>query len=581
MGVECFSNLGEKTGGTKLNTRTIKDLEKRLWDTADELRANTGLKSSEYSTPILGLIFLKFVDSKYTEHEEEINKEHKKLKGSRRERNIEDIAKEKCGFYLPNESRYDYLLNLSEEEDIANKIKEAIEGIEKYSPELVGILPKDSYHNLSKEDNNKVLNRLIRNFNDIPTDIESDIFGEIYEYFLGNFALAEGQGGGEFFTPRTVVQYMVEVLSPTEGKILDPACGSGGMFVQTAHYIKRQKKKHGNNHDINLRAYGVERTGETANLAKMNLFLNNIRGDIIEGNSYYVDPYDSFENFDYVMANPPFNVDNVELDLVKGQKRFNKYGIPQTKGKNPKVPNANYLWINQFATALNKKGKAALVMANSASDAGHSEKEIRKALIEDGIISQMVALPSNMFITVTLPATLWFFNRNKKKKDEILFIDARNIFTQVDRTLRKFSEEQIKNLAIITRLYEGDSESFYELIKEYKESKNNAKSEEKKKYFQKQIDWLMERFPEGKYEDVVGLCKVAKLEGEDGIIDQDYSLNPGRYVGVVIEDDGLTAEEFKEEIFSLNDEFKKLNEEAKELEKRIEENLDKLVIEYE
>ncbi|MGI6587365.1 MAG: type I restriction-modification system subunit M [Peptococcia bacterium] len=564
-----------------MNTRTIKDLEKRLWDTADELRANTGLKSSEYSTPILGLIFLKFVDSKYTEHEEEINKEHKKLKGSRRERNIEDIAKEKCGFYLPNESRYDYLLNLSEEEDIANKIKEAIEGIEKYSPELVGILPKDSYHNLSKEDNNKVLNRLIRNFNDIPTDIESDIFGEIYEYFLGNFALAEGQGGGEFFTPRTVVQYMVEVLSPTEGKILDPACGSGGMFVQTAHYIKRQKKKHGNNHDINLRAYGVERTGETANLAKMNLFLNNIRGDIIEGNSYYVDPYDSFENFDYVMANPPFNVDNVELDLVKGQKRFNKYGIPQTKGKNPKVPNANYLWINQFATALNKKGKAALVMANSASDAGHSEKEIRKALIEDGIISQMVALPSNMFITVTLPATLWFFNRNKKKKDEILFIDARNIFTQVDRTLRKFSEEQIKNLAIITRLYEGDSESFYELIKEYKESKNNAKSEEKKKYFQKQIDWLMERFPEGKYEDVVGLCKVAKLEGEDGIIDQDYSLNPGRYVGVVIEDDGLTAEEFKEEIFSLNDEFKKLNEEAKELEKRIEENLDKLVIEYE
>lgn len=564
-----------------MDTKTIKDLEKRLWDTADELRANTGLKSSEYSTPILGLIFLKFADSKYGEYEDEINKEYEKLKGGRRERKIEDIAKEKCGFYLPDESRYKYLLNLSEEEALASKIKEAIEGIEKYSPELVGILPKDSYHNLSKEDNNKVLNRLLRNFNDIPTDIESDIFGEIYEYFLGNFALAEGQGGGEFFTPRTVVQYMVEVLRPTEGKILDPACGSGGMFVQTAHYIKRQKKKHGNNHDINLRAYGVERTGETANLAKMNLFLNNIRGEITEGNSYYVDPYDSFENFDYVMANPPFNVDNVELDLVKGQKRFNKYGIPQTKRKNPKVPNANYLWINQFATALNDKGRAALVMANSASDAGHSEKEIRKALIEDGIISQMVALPSNMFITVTLPATLWFFDRDKKNKDEILFIDARNIFTQVDRALRKFSDEQIKNLSIITRLYEGDSESFYELIKEYETSRDNAETEEEKKYFQKQIDWLMERFPEGKYEDVIGLCKVAKLEGEDGIIDQDYSLNPGRYVGVVIEDDGMTAEEFKRGIFSLNDEFKKLNEEAKELEKKIEENLDKLVIEYE
>lgn len=565
-----------------MNTVTIKDLEKRLWNTADELRANTGLKSSEYSTPILGLIFLKFADSKYAEYEEEINKEYNNLKGGRRERSLEEIAIEKCGFYLPDKSRYGYLLNLSEEENIANGIKEAIEEMEKHSPTLVGILPKNSYHNLSREDNNKVLNRLLRNFNDIPTDIESDIFGEIYEYFLGNFALAEGQGGGEFFTPRTIVQYMVEVLKPTEGKILDPACGSGGMFVQTAHYIKKQQRKEGkNNNNINLRAYGVEKTGETANLAKMNLFLNNIRGDIIEANSYYADPHDSFENFDYVMANPPFNVDNVELDLVKSQERFNKYGVPQTKGKNPKVPNANYLWINQFATALNDKGRAALVMANSASDAGHSEKDIRRSLIEAGIIFQMVALPSNMFITVTLPATLWFFDRDKKNKDEILFIDARNIFTQVDRALRKFSEEQIKNLSIITRLYEGDSESFFELIKEYENSRDNTEGEEDKKYFQKQIDWLLERFPQGKYEDITGLCKVAKLKGEDGIIDQDYSLNPGRYVGVVIEDDGMTAEEFKEEIFKLNDELKKLNAEANELEKQIEENLDKLVIEYE
>ena len=313
----------------------------------------------------------------------------------------------------------------------------------------------------------------------------------------------------------------------------------------------------------------------------MNLFLNNIRGDIIEANSYYADPHSSFGNFDYVMANPPFNVDNVELDLVNDQKRFNHYGVPQTKSKKPTVPNANYLWINQFATALNENGRAALVMANSASDAGHSEKDIRKALIEDGVISQMVALPSNMFITVTLPATLWFFDKGKEKKDEILFIDARNIFTQVDRALRKFSDEQIKNLSIITRLYEGDSESFYELIKEYKDFRDKAEREEDKKYFQKQIDWLEERFPRGIYEDVIGLCKVAKLEGEDGIIDQDYSLNPGRYVGVVIEDDGMTAEEFKEELSGLNDEFKKLNEEAKELESKIEANLDKLVKAYE
>ncbi len=564
-----------------MNTQTIKDLEKRLWATADELRVNSGLKASEYATPVLGLIFLKFADSKYAEHEEEIIAEYNKLKGSRREKKIEEIAKEKCGFYLPEEARYKYLLNLSEAVDVAKKIKEAIEGIEKYSPELTGILPKDSYYGLSKEDNNKLLNRLLRNFQDIPTDSENDIFGEIYEYFLGNFALAEGQGGGEFFTPRTVVQYMVEVIRPSEGKILDPACGSGGMFVQTAHYIKRQKKKSGENRDINLRAYGVERTNETANLAKMNLFLNNIRGEIINANTYYADPHESLNNFDYVLTNPPFNVDNVDLELVKGQERFNQYGIPQTKGKKPTVPNANYLWINLFATALNEKGRAGLVMANSASDARHSEKEIRKTLIEAGLISQMVALPSNMFITVTLPATLWFFDKGKQNKDEILFIDARNTFTQVDRALRKFSEEQIKNLAIITRLYEGDSGSFYELIKEYETIRDNADSDEDKKYFQKQIDWLLERFPEGKYADITGLCKLAKLEGEDGIIDQDYSLNPGRYVGVVIEDDGMTAEEFKAEILSLNEELKKLNEEARELEGKIENNLDKLVIDYE
>lgn len=563
-----------------MNQERLNNLKKNLWEVADELRANSGLKASAYSIPVLGLIFLKFADAKYEQHEDEIMKEYEALKGGRREKRIEEIAIEKCGFYLPEQSRFSYLLNLNEEEDIANKIKDAMEGIEKYSPEFVGVLPKDNYHNLNAEDNNKILNRLLRNFNDIPTDSQNDIFGEVYEYFLGKFALAEGQGGGEFYTPRSVVRYMVEVLQPMEGKILDPACGSGGMFVQTAHYAQEHKVKNGGT-PLNLRAYGVERTGETVKLAKMNLFLNNIRGEVTEANSYYADPYDSFGNFDYVLANPPFNVDNVELDLVKDQKRFNIYGVPQTKGKKPKVPNGNYLWINQFATALNETGKASLVMANSASDAGHSEKEIRKALIEDGIVSQMVALPSNMFSTVTLPATLWFFDKQKKKKDEILFIDARNIFTQVDRALREFSDEQIKNLAIINRLYEEDSESFYSLIKEYEMARDNADSEEVKKYFQKQIDWLLERFPDGKYQDVIGLCKVTKLDGEDGIIDQDYSLNPGRYVGVVIEDDGMTAEQFKGKLSGLNEEFKQLNEEAKKLEAQIEKNLDSLVIEYE
>lgn len=344
---------------------------------------------------------------------------------------------------------------------------------------------------------------------------------------------------------------------------------------------------------MKFRCYGVEKEPDTVKLAKMNLLLNNVRGEITEANSFYSDPYNAAGRFDYVMANPPFNVDEVVYERVKDDTRFNTYGIPKNKSKTAKkdgdkketVPNANYLWISYFASALNETGKAALVMANSASDVGNSEYEIRKKMIEEGIISQMVTLPSNMFSSVTLPATLWFFDKSKTntdKKDEILFIDARNVFTQVDRAHRKFSDEQIKNLGIISRLYEGDTAAFASLTEEYKTALANApetsadKEIKTKAYFQAQIDWLNERFPDGKYNDVIGLCKVAKLEGEDGIIDQDYSLNAGRYVGVVIEDDGMTAEEFKAEMLSLNDELLKLNDEAHSLEQTIAENLKEL-----
>lgn len=560
----------------------LKALKDRLWQTADQLRSGSGLKSVQYAAPILGLIFLRFADNKYSKYEAEIIEEYNKNKGTRAESQLHEIATAKCGFYLPNNARYNYLLNLPEEEDLAIKIKEAMLEIEKYSPDLTDVLPKDEYFTINSSEDKTLLKKLMKNFKDIPENISIDIFGEIYEYFLGEFALAEGQGGGEFFTPSTVVRYMVEVLAPTEGRILDPACGSGGMFVQTARYIERHKEKHGEASDLNLRAYGVEKIGDTVKLAKMNLALNNIRGEIIEANSYYSDPHDSYGAFDYVMANPPFNVDEVKLDLVKNQQRFNEYGVPQNisktskKGsdKTEKVPNANYLWINQFATALKPNGRAALVMANSASDAGNSELKIRKKLIESGIISQMVTLPTNMFNTVTLPATLWFFNKAKPKEDEILFIDARNVFTQIDRAHRKFSEEQIKNLAIITRLYEGKTDEFWALVEEYK---SKLASEVNKEYWQSSIDWLMERFPTGTYNDVIGLCKAAKLEGEDGIIDQDYSLNPGRYVGVVIEEDGLTEDEFKAEMLRLNAELTGLNEQAKQLESKITVNLQKLV----
>ncbi len=568
-----------------MTNKQLKNLKDTLWTTADQLRANSGLKSTEYAEPILGLIFLRFADVKYSKYESEIKEEFEKNKGTRTERPIHEIAIEKCGFYLPEEARYDWLLNLPESENLAQKVKEAMEDIEKYTSELADTLPKDIYYTVNSQDDPLVLAKLLKAFKDIPADVELDIFGEIYEYFLGKFALAEGQGGGEFFTPSTVVRYMVEVLAPTEGKILDPACGSGGMFVQTAHYIERHKAR---GKQINLRAYGVEKTGATVKLAKMNLVLNNVRGTITEANSYYRDPYDSFGNFDYVMANPPFNVDEVELDGVKDQARFNTYGVPKNKTKNKRkdaketVPNANYLWINQFATALSKSGRAALVMANSASDAGNSEKDIRIKLIESGVISQMVTLPPNMFTSVTLPATLWFFDREKANKDEILFIDARNIFTQIDRAHRKFSDEQIRNLGIITRLYEGKTEEFEALLADYQvklaEAPEISDDEDimPKGYWQSNIDWLTERFPEGRYRDVVGLCKAAKIEGEDGIRDQDYSLNPGRYVGVVIEDDGLTQDEFKQRMMSYYTKLTELNEEAHGLESKVAENLKEL-----
>lgn len=454
-----------------MNAQELKQLEDDLWRSADTMRANSDLKSSEYSTPVLGLIFLKFADNKYRQNEKAIIKEYTKLKGTRREKPVSEIAIEKCGFYLPDHARYDYLLKLPEEKDVAQAIKKAMEAIEEYKPELKGVLPQDEYFRLIRTDNTIPM-QLLKNFSNIPENASGDMFGQIYEYFLGKFAMAEGQGGGEFFTPRSVVRLMVEIIEPHHGKVFDPACGSGGMFVQSANFIEKHRHELANNNG-DIFVYGQEKTLETVKLAKMNLAVNGLRGDVRQANTYYEDSFDSFGQFDYVMTNPPFNVDDVSLKRVEGDKRFNTFGIPRKKTKAKKkdrgsetVPNANYLWINLFATSLKPGGRAALVMANSASDARHSEADIRRTLIENNLIYGMLTLPSNMFYTVTLPATLWFFERDKQDS-RILFIDARNTFTQIDRAHREFSEEQTQNISIIRHLHKGKRKKFIQLIDRY------------------------------------------------------------------------------------------------------------------
>lgn len=450
-----------------MTNEQLKKLENDLWASANSLRAYGGIKAADYAVPVLGLIFLRYAENKYGQYESEIIKEYNADKGTRLERSIESIALTKCGFYLPDNARYDYLLNLPGDHSLAKALREAMEGIEEHQDEkFKDVLPKDAYFDIEKKKAD-ILPQLLKSFSDIPKNATGDIFGKIYEYFLGEFAMSEGQKGGEFFTPTSVVRFIVEVIEPYAGKIYDPACGSGGMFVQSAKFIQEAK------HDVNdIYVHGQEFMGETARLAKMNLMVNNIRGEITEGNSYEIDPYNSLGKFDFVMANPPFNVKSVKESTVKNDERFYKYGLPKNKGKNTNdsITDANYLWISLFATSLNEKGRAGFVMPNSACDAGNSEYDIRKKIVDSGFVDCMVSMPSNMFFTVTLPATLWFFDKQKAttgRKDKILFIDARNTYHQIDRAHREWKEEQIQNLTAIVRLYRGETDRYLELVKHY------------------------------------------------------------------------------------------------------------------
>lgn len=585
-----------------MTNEELRKLKSDLWQSADMLREGAHLSNVDYGEPILGLIFLRYADILYKQNKEEIDKEYNRHKGSRNEKSYKDISIKKIGFYLPECAYYEDICNKPDNAKKAELVKKAMQAIEKENEKMADVLPKDVYSQLVPDEEPELLSNIMKVFLTIPNNINIDLFGEIYEFFLGEFST--GKDGGEYYTPSNVVRYIIEVLQPEPGekKILDPACGSGGMFVQAAKYMHNHNKE--NNDIADYRCYGVEKDKKTNKIAKMNLLLNNVRGEITEANSFYSDPYDAVGKFDYVMANPPFNVDEVNYEKVKDDRRFNTYGIPRNKTKNSKkdsgkketVPNANYLWISYFASALNENGKAGLVMANSASDAGKSELEIRKKIINAGIIKQIVSLPTNMFTSVTLPATLWFFDKKKsrsKTKDEILFIDARNIYEKIDKSHRKFTDEQIKDLGIITRLYEGDLNSYKQLIKEYellmKDAPDISENNEirTKKYYKSHIDWLKENFPDGKYRDVIGLCKIAKFDDikledgnvEDGIISQGYSLNPGRYVGYTVEIDGLTNKEFEDVIYDDLENIKNKSNESGDLLKRMYSNLENLLSE--
>lgn len=507
------------------------EIEKRLWGAADELRANSKLKSSEYSVPVLGLIFLRYADQKF-------NIAKKELAGkSTGRRTVGKADYQARGvLYLPEEARFSYLINLPEGEDTGKTINEAMKAIEVENEDLKGILPRN-YNHLE----NSTLIELLKTFNSVPMDIEGDAFGKIYEYFLGKFAMSEGQKGGEFFTPTAIVKLIVEIIEPFHGRIFDPACGSGGMFVQSARFVQNHKK----NPSSEISVYGQEKTTETVRLCKMNLAVHGLSGDIREGNTYYEDIHKSVGRFSFVMANPPFNVDRVDKERIKDDPRF-PFGIP-------KPDNANYLWIQEFYSALNESGRAGFIMANSASDARGSEQDIRRKLIESGAVDVMVAIGSNFFYTVTLPCTLWFLDKGKKntdRSDKVLFIDARHTYRQIDRAHRDFLPEQIEFLSNIVRLYRGE-----EL-----ETTNGS------------AEMLEEKFTDGKYTDIPGLCRVATLSEIEA---QGWSLNPGRYVGVAERE--ADDFDFMERLEELNEELEVLNVEARGLEGRIGENVAQLL----
>jgi type I restriction enzyme M protein len=526
----------EKDAGTKT-------LEQRLWDAADELRANSGLSAAQYSQPVLGLIYLRFADARFSTRRAALEKQ---ASGSRRGSRVDDAAAYQAEGvqYLAPEARFDHLLKLPEGAAVGEAVNKAMRAVERDNPQLAGVLPK-TYEVF----NSTLLKELFKKVSEIPAALGYDAFGRIYEYFLGEFARTEGQQGGEFYTPSAIVRLLVEVIEPFHGEILDPACGSGGMFVQSAKFVAEHKRSPGSE----LSIHGQEKTADTTKLCRMNLAVHGLEGDIRQANTYYEDLHNATGRFDFVLANPPFNVNAIDKERLEGEvgngRRF-PFGLPR-------ADNGNYVWIQLFYSTLNDRGRAGFVMANSASDARSSEMELRRRLIEAHAVDVVVTVGPNMFYTVTLPCTLWFLDRGKaktKRADKVLFLDARHIYRQVDRAHRDWTDAQVGFMANVVRLYRGQEPDF---------TTGGHEAEAK-------IREVFGKKP--KYSDIAGLCKAAA--GSD-LEHQGWSLNPGRYVGVA-PGEALADEDFREKLEDLSEELERLCLEAREHERSIFGNLVKL-----
>ena len=598
----------------------IRKLESDLWESADLLRAGSKLTSNQYCMPVLGLIFLRYAYSRFKLVEAEILKNRPVRNGRVLPVEASDFAS-KSALFLPREAQYEYLVNLPTNistagligmnghpmNSLGEVVNNAMELVEAQSEQLTGVLPKD-YTMFSDE----LLGELLRIFNNNALDgVVGDVIGRIYEYFLNKFAKNIAQDDGVFFTPKSLVKMIVNVLEPSGGVLLDPACGSGGMFVQTGDFVNAA----GMEANSAMTFYGQEKVEYNAKLCLMNMAVHGLNGIIKSGdeaNTFYHDAHNLDGCCDYVMANPPFNVDKVNAEYAQSAGRL-PFGLPGIN-KNKEFGNANYLWISYFYSYLNETGRAGFVMASSATDSANKDRDIRQKLVETGHVDVMVSVGNNFFYTKSLPCSLWFFDKGKKAdlQDKVLFLDARNYYTVVDRTLNEWSEWQLKNLNAIVWLYRGESDKYKALLAEYhqalgsalpfseiaeqletelqnvkaeaKEAIDCASRKDKKRIeaeYQGQIQsleqkltvakdavWLYEKFGEGEYQDIPGLCKIAT---RTEIAEKNDSLTPGAYVGVAAaEDDGV---DFAQRMVEIHRELLKLQEESNGLMETISKNL--------